>query len=257
MKVASQLSKLAIGVAVVAAAGFAGTMAAQADGMPTRGRVVYERPVDWGGFYFGVHSGWAWSDIDSNFTTAAGVPTGANDSVQHDASAVGGQIGLQHQFGNIVLGVEGTLTTTFRDGYANVSCPNAARTCGKRFDDVLTVGPRLGYAMGHWMPYVTGGYANAAFSHESFDNGTVGNVLLGQERFGGWYIGGGFDMALSHGWTIGLEYRHYEFDTSTLSTHTTAGVGPVEFRAVDPSLDTLLLRVSWKLGRPDRVVPLK
>ena len=35
-----------------------------------------------------------------------------------------------------------------------------------RFDDVLTIGPRLGWAMGKWMPYLTGGYANAAFSHK-------------------------------------------------------------------------------------------
>ena len=33
-----------------------------------------------------------------------------------------------------------------------------------------------------------------------------------RQRHSGWYIGSGVDMAVSHGWTIGLEYRHYDFD---------------------------------------------
>ncbi len=80
-------------------------------------------------------------------------------SVGHDSEVVGGQIGIQHQFGNIVLGVEGTLTTAFRDSHASTDCPNTLLTCAARFDDVLTVGPRIGWAMGKWMPYITGGYA--------------------------------------------------------------------------------------------------
>ena len=68
MKVMRQLSKFAAGSAAVAVAAFASIGVAQADGMPSRGRaVVYEKPSNWSGFYFGVHSGWQWSDIDINF----------------------------------------------------------------------------------------------------------------------------------------------------------------------------------------------
>jgi outer membrane immunogenic protein len=251
MKVMRQVSMVAAGTAAMAVATFASVGIAQADGMPSKGRVVYEKPYDWSGFYFGAHSGWQWSDIQSDF-----VPGPASDSVSHDSQVVGGQIGLQHQFGNFVLGVEGNLTVAFRDGFANTDCPNPARTCGKRFDDVLTIGPRLGWAMGKWMPYLTGGYANARYSHESFTTATVTNFLIGSERFSGWYIGGGFDMALAHGWTIGLEYRHYEFGETTFLTNSPAGVLSADVRSVDPSMDTVSLRVSWKLGRP-APAPLK
>ena len=46
-------------------------------------------------------------------------------------------------------------------------------------------------------------------------NANSANPLEDRERHSGWYIGGGVDMAVSHGWTIGLEYRHYEFDDAT------------------------------------------
>jgi len=112
--------------------------------------------------------------------------------------------------------------------------------------------------MGKWMPYLTGGYASAHYGHKSFDNGfpstTNNNVLLFGERFSGWYIGAGVDMALAQGWTVGLEYRHYDFGSDTIQTFggfPITGVPSGEFRNVEPTLDTLALRVSWKLGRPE------
>jgi outer membrane immunogenic protein len=214
-----------------------------------------QQATTWSGVYFGVHSGWAWADIGSTFVPA----TVGSDSVNHDAPVVGGQLGIQHQFGNFVLGLETTLTVAYRDSFANVTCPNVTRTCGKRFDDVLTIGPRFGWAMGRWMPYIAAGYANAAFAHESYDTATVTNVLLGRERFGGWYIGGGVDMQLAQSWTVGIEYRHYEFEDQEFLTHTPAGVLSTDVRNIDPSLDSVTLRVSWKFDRPSRVEarPLK
>ena len=255
MKVMRQLNRLAAGTAVVALAAFAGAGLAQADGMPGK-RVAYERPWDWGGFYFGVHSGWQWSDIDS--TSVTGVPL---FSVSHDSPVVGGQIGIQHQFGQFVLGVEGTLTTSYQNDYASTPCPNILFTCAARFDDVLTIGPRLGWALGKWMPYITGGYANARFSEKVSINASSSNPYMDSQRHSGWFIGTGVEMALSHGWTVGLEYRHYDFDNQLYSVTRTLAGGvidtsqPSDFK--DVSLDTFTIRASWKFGRPEQVVPLK
>jgi hypothetical protein len=68
-----------------------------ADGVPSRAAPVVQAPTTWSGVYFGVHSGWAWADVNSNFVTATGASLGVNDSVQHDAPVVGGQIGLQQR----------------------------------------------------------------------------------------------------------------------------------------------------------------
>ena len=255
MKVMRQLNKFAAGSAAVAVAAFASVGIAQADGMPSKGRVVYEKPSDWSGFYFGAHSGWQWSSMDGSVGTT---PLGFGD---HDSPVVGGQIGLQHQFGNFVLGIEGTLTVAYQDDHASTACPNPAFTCAMRFDDVITIGPRLGWAMGKWMPYLTGGYASAAFDQKISLNTASSNPYGDRERHSGWYIGGGVDMAVAHGWTIGLEYRHYEFDEATYApTRTVAATGLLDLsqpaNRVDATSDIVTLRASWKFGR-SAPAPLK
>src|SRR5207342_3629603 len=111
---------------------------------------------------------------------------------------------------------------------------------------------RLGYAMGRWMPYITGGYANAANHVIARANGTQVQVEEARARLNGWYIGAGVDMALAQGWTVGLEYRHYDFDDKTAPAFTNAGVF-VEPLRFDSTTDTFTVRVSWKLGRPEPV----
>ncbi len=180
-------------------------------------------------------------------------------SIDHNSEVVGGQIGIQHQFGNLVLGVEGTLTTAFRDDHASTDCPNTSFTCAARFDDVLTIGPRVGWAMGKWMPYITGGYANGSFSEKISIKSNPSNPYQDHERHSGWYIGGGADMAVAHGWTIGLEYRHYEFDDATygVTRNLAAGVDSSQPpNSADATSDIVTLRASWKLGRPE-AAPLK
>jgi opacity protein-like surface antigen len=259
MKVMRQLNRLAAGTAVAAIAAVAGAGLAQADGMPGK-RVAYEKPWDWGGLYFGVHSGYQWSSV--NVENPAFPP---GFSFDHDSMVVGGQIGLQHQFGQIVVGVEGNLTTTYQNNPGSTTCfapgpqltPGGLGNCSARLDDILTIGPRLGFAMGKWMPYITGGYANGAYH---FYGRTIGTQIQNEEaraRLSGWFIGAGVDMALSHGWTVGLDYRHYDFGENIVPAFNPAGLFLEPARFSDATADVVTLRVSWKLGRPDRVSPLK
>src|SRR5262245_29800897 len=269
MKVLSKASSLLAGCAVAALAALAGAGIAQADGGPG-GRVVYEQPYNWSGLYFGVHAGWVWSATSAFFPLnsnpalqVAGNP-GQGFGVNHDAPIAGGQIGLQHQFGQIVLGVEGSYSGAYQDEPGVVLCPRqivAQFNCTARFDDVLTVGGRLGWALGKWMPYVTGGYASARFSDQVNNKSLapVGALITtwAQERAQGWYIGGGAEWALSHGWVVGVEYRHYDFDDHTGLPSTPGGiVVPNDAVVFSHHADTIALRVSWKLGRPE-AAPLK
>src|SRR5882672_4794653 len=111
------LSKLAAGSFIAAAAALGGASAVLADGYTPKGKVVYERPSDWSGVYFGLASGWQWSDI--SVQNPAFPPGFAAD---HDSSLVGAHLGLQHQFGNIVLGLEGGWATAFRNNTGNFTC---------------------------------------------------------------------------------------------------------------------------------------
>src|SRR5262249_16435572 len=152
-------------------------------------------------------------------------------------------------------------TSTFRDNLGSSPCnPLAACVAGftqtARLNDILTIGGRAGWAAGHWMPYVTGGYADARFAFRT-DNAAGTLIEQGSTRHPGWYIGGGGEWAVSPGWTAGLEYRHYEFDDRTFVPFNAAGVAnPFNTQRVEASTDSISARVSWRWGRPE-AAPLK
>src|SRR5581483_62032 len=248
-----KLNKLAAGSVIVAAAALASTGVALADGYVAKGKsVVYERPTDWSGVYFGVQSGYQWSSIDG------GYPTPLVNQTDFDSGFVGAHIGIQHQFGAVVLGVEGNWLSTLRDDPGSTVCPNPAFTCTHRLNDIITGGGRIGWAAGHWMPYVTGGYATTRLEARHFiPPGAAATNEAAGTRNDGWYVGGGFEWAVSPGWTTGLEYRHYEFDTKWQTPHTPGGspIG-VDINETDASVDTITARVSWRWGRPE-AKPLK
>src|SRR5689334_4876077 len=107
-----KISKLAVGSVIAASAAVGGASVALADGYEPKGRVVYERPSDWSGVYFGVSSGYQWSklSVENPDFPAAGI-----SSDHHDA-LVGAHLGLQHQMGHgLVLGLEGGWQSSIRD----------------------------------------------------------------------------------------------------------------------------------------------
>jgi len=289
-----KMSKLAAGSVIAAAAAVGGANLALADGYAAKPAAA-ERPTDWSGVYFGVGSGYQWSSIDvsSPVFGALGLPNppGSAFTSDHDEAFVSAHLGVQHQWGNIVLGIEGGWMSTLRDRPGTHEFCNtpillapvlgAGDFCTARLQDILTIGGRVGYTVGKWMPYITGGYANASVDFEdripaAGAPGAAGATVLverAHERLGGWYIGGGFEWIISPGWTTGIEYRHYEFEDRTTTAGTacnTAGppagcpfvgvpVGtPLEPVRFGDSTDTISARVTWRWGRPEApAAPLK
>jgi outer membrane immunogenic protein len=283
----SKLSKLAAGSVIAATAAMGGANLALADEYASK-KVAYERPADWSGVYFGVGSGYQWSTIDVDHVPSVAFPTGLGISSDHDETFVSGHIGVQHQWGAIVLGIEGGWMSTLRDrdgnrGFCNNALtavagappagtpalgprqPGAGDFCEASLNDIVTIGGRAGWAAGHWMPYITGGYANAGFNFENRVPTAVGfgATNFAEEahaRLNGWYIGGGVEWAVSPGWTTGIEYRHYEFesvDTTAYSRDFGVASTALERVRFDASTDTVEARVSWRWGRPEAAAPLK
>jgi outer membrane immunogenic protein len=284
-----KISKLAAGSVIAATAAVGTASVASADVYEPK-RVVYERPADWSGVYFGVGSGYQASSIDVSSPLFAPLPNppGTAFTSDHGEEFVSAHIGFQHQFGAIVLGVEGGWMSTIKDqGGSHEFCNTfiiaapvigAGDFCTARLQDILTVGARAGYAAGKWMPYVTGGYANASVDFENRIPapgipGAAGATVLVEDahaRLGGWYIGGGLEWAISPGWTTGIEYRHYDFGSknATAGTGCTSAVAGCPFPAGVPigtplepirfsdTTDSVSARVTWRWGRPD-AAPLK
>ena len=60
-------------------------------------------------------------------------------------------------------------------------------------------------------------------------------------------------MEVSPGWTMGLEYRHYEFDDpATLAFNPAGAVGALAAQRSMPSSDTITAARELALGRPRR-----
>lgn len=115
---------------------------------------------NWSGFYFGGHGGYGFGS--GAFT---------------DGAVIGGQVGVNVQFNNFVLGAEG-------DGsWVDWGANNA----------VGTARLRGGLAFDRFLAYGTGGVAFRDFN----------NV--------GWVAGAGLEYAVVDNWTVGVEYLHYDF----------------------------------------------
>jgi outer membrane immunogenic protein len=112
---------------------------------------------DWAGFYIGVNGGIA----------------------NEQGVLVGGTLGYNYQMGQLVLGIEGDLDST----WANVAAP----TLG-------TVRGRIGFAIGQFMPYFTAGWADG-------DHDSSGSA-----------IGGGVEFRLMPSVTMKAEYLHVNLD---------------------------------------------
>jgi outer membrane immunogenic protein len=135
---------------------------------------VYEPPpamtsptpiaFNWSGFYIGAHGGW-----------------GFGSGELEDGFAVGGQIGVNWQWNQFVLGAEGD--GSFVD-FGDTSAVGTARL-------------RAGFAFDRFLIYGTGG---AAF--QDFEDA-------------GWVGGGGGEFAITDNVTAGIEYLHYDFDDSS------------------------------------------
>jgi outer membrane immunogenic protein len=243
----------AAGAALFASAGIA-----LADGMPGGGS--YARPALWSGFYVGGESGWERDHTE--FTNTAG-----QGGVHWDRNgiAAGLFLGYQHQFGPLVVGVElnlignefdnhGGNNPTPLNGVGNCSgTPN--QNCVGRITDTITVGPRVGWAIGNFMPYATGGWATGSINFRAIPSNGIATDW-GDSRSDGWFAGGGVDWKLARHVVVGIEYRHTDLGWSTMQTAAPSNGAFVETLRARGDSDSIMVRGSLLFGGRD-YAPLK
>jgi outer membrane immunogenic protein len=234
--------KTVLGSAAIAALcltpAFAADMAVKAP--PT----ILATAADWAGFYIGGHVGYLWDRIGSTFDAA---PALAVPAVNSNTGVAGLQAGIQGQWSQFVLGLEGGFTDPFSHTINQTPAPAlGAFTHGATMDTAIVWGgARAGIAINNnVLPYITGGYASAKFRW--LDMTTAGAFeSTGTSTNSGPYIGGGVDWAVKRNWILGLEYRHYSFGTKDAPVIT----GPAgDAKTNQPRLDSVLLRLSYLFG---------
>jgi outer membrane immunogenic protein len=206
---------------------------------------------DWSGFYIGGDVGWQGSRI--------GLSSPGNGPLTyeafHQSVAAGGFLGAQRQFGQFVLGVEGGYWSAFNQTSlgatpaVSIFSTGGTGTAQAKLRNVWSVGARVGWAIGYWMPYLTSGYANGSFEFDAQDvaPSTPGSEQVRTNADAG-YIGGGIDWAATNNIIVGVEYRHYGFNAKTpTATATFSGApGFTEPVSFAPSTETVVARLSYK-----------
>ena len=212
--------------------------------------------ADWGGLYIGAGIGWQGTEIDWRYSNPQPANCCAPITNDWDAAVASGFIGIQHQWGQVVVGLEASWSGLIEDrsGERPGCIIGDPRPCQTGLNHVFTIGPRLGFAPNHQLlVYVTGGYAagTIASSLVTFDNTS--------EYHDGWFIGAGFDWRVHGNWILGLEYRHIELDSKL---HCVGGGNcspnsSPDNRFVEATADSVQVRLSYKWGRTEESAPLK
>jgi outer membrane immunogenic protein len=239
----------------------AGTMAATspvsaAGGYPIWGSVkdqpVYvpppPPPVIWSGVYLGLHVGYGWGESDWRFRNDSYFNTAVGERFRNDPEGwlAGGHIGFNHQIGQFVWGIEGSL--------AGADISESKRSpffAGDRFktdiDTLWTVTGRLGFDWGRLLTYVKGGYAGANVEISAKDPIPPVVTARKDETHHGWTVGGGLEYLLSPNVIFGVEYNFINLGEES---HRTLASDTSLFHVEnDVTVHTVLARLSYKFDR--------
>jgi outer membrane immunogenic protein len=241
-------------------AAFMGCTAAYADGYNKAppGVVVTNAP-SWSGFYLGLSGGWQRTNIDgvvTNFTGGGPAPADQNWNVEQDSAILGGIIGIQHQFGNFVLGLEANWSGTLHNGSTGQArsptgdCVSAVgdRRCDAALTDVFTVGPRLGWAAGNTLLYATGGYAHGSIKSTLLQASTSTPLIRSESDHDGWFLGAGIEWVVWKNMVFGLEYQRVHLDDENHRfTNVGNGLPGGERATFESDTDIIRARLTVKL----------
>jgi outer membrane immunogenic protein len=185
--------------------------------------------------YMGVNGGW----VNSDFTHALTPEESATSSASYgsDDWLLGGHVGVEHQFGKIVLGVEADAEWSDIDVLRSVA-PNDRDVVinhSSKVDWLGTLRVRAGYPVGNFMPYVTGGVALADVT-DSFTVDGITASYADDTRFG-WTAGGGVEINVGNGVKIGGEYLYIDLNDAEV------GVGGDVFKSLG-KMDVIRGRLS-------------
>jgi high affinity Mn2+ porin len=162
------------------------------------------------GFYVGGHVGYMFGNAKATLGDPIGVA--AAGGITPFGSLFGGvQAGYEHFFASrLMLGIE--LDASFSDYLDPVQVlsyrATGTGTATEQLEYLATLRGRLGYDMGGWTPFLTGGIAWASTRFSRIDL-TTGNEDANPSNVrAGYVLGGGVDYQLDPRWSARAEYLY-------------------------------------------------
>ena len=169
------------------------------------------------------------------------------NSFSGSGALAGGTFGGNYQFGNVVLGLEGTYDwADIRNTQSAVLGLGAGTlTLVTKNDYIATVAGRVGYAFDRVLIYGKGG---AAFTRDRLDANLVGPVpgtATGSFDRTGWLAGAGVEYAFLQNWSMKLEYDYLGFGRTSETPTTTGGLA-ASSASVKLEMQKLLFGVNYR-----------
>ena len=198
---------------------------------------------NWTGFYVGVNGGGGWN----TWTGVGGVVAGPGvNSVNGSGGLAGGAVGGNYQFGNVVLGLEGTYDwADISNTQSGALGPGTLNLVIKN-DYIATVAGRVGYAFDRVLIYGKGG---AAFTRDKLNatlTGPAPGTAAGAFDRTGWLAGAGVEWAFYGNWSVKAEYDYMGFGTITEGNFTTTGGLGVTPATVKLNVQTATVGINYK-----------
>lgn len=244
----------------------------------------HAQSASWSGFYIGANGGYGFSDGESSEITVfnpAGIALPTTSPLRYglepEGGFGGGQVGYNHQFGALVVGVEADIqasdinddsrTTFVNPGDPNVISPfdyNASID----IDWFGTVRGRLGYAYDRTLLYLTGGYAYGEVSYSALYDfpppgpGQSFGTAKFSDRKDGYVLGAGVEHEFCENISLKVEYQYIDLGDHDVSGELFFRDGRASgetFRSeVDVDFHTVRVGLNYKFGdRREPAAPLK
>lgn len=155
---------------------------------------------NWTGAYIGVQAGGRWAE-EHLFGHAA---NGETDFYNKPSGGlVGGYIGYNHQFENVMLGIEAGAALNSVTDIWTIQHYDYKTTAEQLFN----INARLGYVLDKSLIYGTAGYAHTKYKLEYIDFEYPSETTSRS----GWNIGVGAEYAVTDNIIARAEYRYYDF----------------------------------------------
>ncbi len=173
----------------------------------------------WTGFYAGLNVGGAFGSSRNAFSIDGfGLPS---FNTKPAGVVGGGEAGYNWQTGPWVVGLETNFEGSGLSGARTAPCPPSlcgalAPSYAQKLPWFGTLRPRIGYALGNWLFYATGGGALGQVDTKA--TAAVGSFVATDNRSqtrGGWTIGGGVEVGFAPGWSAKIEYLYVDLGSRT------------------------------------------
>jgi outer membrane immunogenic protein len=238
-------------------------------------RVVTKAPAtdtagyNWGGWYAGGNLGGSWSRGNVSDVFVSGATPIANQQaaaaatphLSPDGFTGGGQVGHNSQVDRWLFGVEAdasyfglkqsrSVSAPFPVGLGAFTTSNAVTA-----DWLVSLRPRVGYAVDRTLLYATGGLAltELKFGTGYSDSTGQNEAASSSKTVAGWTAGAGIEHAFSTNWSAKVEYLYSDFGKQTVTGPVMSGptsASGVISRDIDLKTNTVRGGLNYHFGGP-------